>query len=254
VFVVEASSFRLATTAHFTPTVAVWLNFAPDHLDSHESIASYERAIAQNPPQGMDRLLEKVKSLEWYLSEMSKAQCPESSLPTPCLRPSNIGAADVKGAELEARVFATDNLSFDGSISYLDFSYTSPASGGVLVNTGIPSSAITPYTPKTAYAVGAQYDQQIASGKISYRLDGAYQGKLFTTAENTKWSVVDGRFLANAHVTWASDKNWKIAGEVQNLFDKYYFQSVSDVTTAFGGVTGVPGKPRTFAVSVERRF
>lgn len=41
-------------------------------------IASYERAIAQNPPQGMDRLLEKVKSLEWYLSEMSKAQCPES--------------------------------------------------------------------------------------------------------------------------------------------------------------------------------
>lgn len=47
VFVVEASSFRLATTAHFTPTVAVWLNFAPDHLDSHESIASYERAKAR---------------------------------------------------------------------------------------------------------------------------------------------------------------------------------------------------------------
>ena len=41
-------------------------------------IGSYERAIAQNPPQGMDRLLEKVNSLEWYLKEMSKAQCPES--------------------------------------------------------------------------------------------------------------------------------------------------------------------------------
>jgi iron complex outermembrane receptor protein len=185
---------------------------------------------------------------------LGKAQCPESSLPTPCLRPSNIGAADVKGAELEARVFATDGLSFDGSISFLDFGYTSATTGGFLANTGIPSGAITPYTPKVAYAVGAQYDLPISSGKISYRLDGAYQGEVFTTAENTKWSRVDSRLLWNGRVTWASEKNWKVAAEVQNLLDKYYFQSVSDVTTAFGGVTGVPGKPRTFAVSVERKF
>ena len=46
VFVVEASSFRLATTRWFQPTVAVWLNFAPDHLDSHTSLASYESAKA----------------------------------------------------------------------------------------------------------------------------------------------------------------------------------------------------------------
>ena len=47
VFVVEASSFRLATTERFLPAVAVWLNFAPDHLDAHSSIASYERAKAR---------------------------------------------------------------------------------------------------------------------------------------------------------------------------------------------------------------
>lgn len=46
VFVVEASSFRLATTRWFQPSVAVWLNFAPDHLDSHASLASYEAAKA----------------------------------------------------------------------------------------------------------------------------------------------------------------------------------------------------------------
>lgn len=46
VFVVEASSFRLATTRWFRPSVAVWLNFAPDHLDAHESLASYESAKA----------------------------------------------------------------------------------------------------------------------------------------------------------------------------------------------------------------
>ncbi len=46
VFVVEASSFRLGTTRWFQPSVAVWLNFAPDHLDAHESLTSYEAAKA----------------------------------------------------------------------------------------------------------------------------------------------------------------------------------------------------------------
>ncbi len=44
VFVVEASSFQLARTARFAPAVAVWLNFAPDHLDLHRSVDSYRAA------------------------------------------------------------------------------------------------------------------------------------------------------------------------------------------------------------------
>lgn len=47
VFVVEASSFRLASTERFEPVVAVWLNFAPDHLDAHESLLTYEAAKAR---------------------------------------------------------------------------------------------------------------------------------------------------------------------------------------------------------------
>lgn len=47
VFVVEASSFRLGHTKRFRPEVAVWLNFAPDHLDVHRSLAAYEAAKAR---------------------------------------------------------------------------------------------------------------------------------------------------------------------------------------------------------------
>ena len=46
VFVVEASSFRLAHSARFRPQVAAWLNFAPDHLDAHATIGDYEAAKA----------------------------------------------------------------------------------------------------------------------------------------------------------------------------------------------------------------
>ncbi len=45
-FVVEASSFRLGHSEAFRPLVATWLNFAPDHLDIHRSLAIYEAAKA----------------------------------------------------------------------------------------------------------------------------------------------------------------------------------------------------------------
>jgi UDP-N-acetylmuramoylalanine--D-glutamate ligase len=56
VFVVEASSFRLEHSERFAPAVGTWLNFAPDHLDSHPDLASYEAAKAgiwrdQSPDQ-----------------------------------------------------------------------------------------------------------------------------------------------------------------------------------------------------------
>jgi UDP-N-acetylmuramoylalanine--D-glutamate ligase len=47
VFVVEASSFRLAHSRRFTPEVATWLNFAPDHLDNHGDLINYEKAKAR---------------------------------------------------------------------------------------------------------------------------------------------------------------------------------------------------------------
>jgi UDP-N-acetylmuramoylalanine--D-glutamate ligase len=47
VVVVEASSFRLALTDSFQPSVAAWLNVAEDHLDWHRSAAEYVAAKAK---------------------------------------------------------------------------------------------------------------------------------------------------------------------------------------------------------------
>ncbi len=46
-FVVEATSFRLAWTPSFRAEGAAWLNLAPDHLNWHRSMESYEVAKAQ---------------------------------------------------------------------------------------------------------------------------------------------------------------------------------------------------------------
>lgn len=46
-FVVEATSFRLAFVDSFRSVASAWLNLAPDHLDWHTSMATYEAAKAR---------------------------------------------------------------------------------------------------------------------------------------------------------------------------------------------------------------
>ena len=46
-FVVEASSFRLHRARRFAPSVAAWLNLAPDHLDWHPDLRDYAASKAR---------------------------------------------------------------------------------------------------------------------------------------------------------------------------------------------------------------
>lgn len=46
-FVVEATSFRLAFVDSFRCAASAWLNLAPDHLDWHSSMSTYEAAKAR---------------------------------------------------------------------------------------------------------------------------------------------------------------------------------------------------------------
>ena len=44
VLTVEVSSFQLETITTFRPSISVWLNFAPDHLDRYRSLGEYRAA------------------------------------------------------------------------------------------------------------------------------------------------------------------------------------------------------------------
>ncbi|WP_338241923.1 TonB-dependent receptor [Aurantiacibacter hainanensis] len=174
--------------------------------------------------------------------------CPS----VPCLQPRNVGEAKVKGFELELTAYPVDGFSIDGALSYIDFNYDDAS----VAPAGLTGDEITPYTPEWTWSVGLQYDHDLASGAlISARFDGSYQSTIYTDVFNTQWSEIDGYFLGGARLAFTDPGDrWTLALRVDNLFDEYYFQSVSDVTTSLGLVTGVPGLPRTWSVSVERRF
>jgi len=57
VIVLELSSYQLELTPSLAPTVAVWLNLTPDHIDRHGGLAGYvaakRRIFAHQTPSGM---------------------------------------------------------------------------------------------------------------------------------------------------------------------------------------------------------
>jgi iron complex outermembrane receptor protein len=201
---------------------------------------------------------------------------------TPCLRPDNVGSAEVQGIELEAYFYPTENFSIDLSASMLDFEYTEiNASAG----TGVSLDDITPYTPEEKASIGAQYDfKDVWGGQLSFRVDAAYQSEIFTEAGNVPGlmvsstnargapfsqaggggpipvlvvdNLIDSYTLANARVWWTSGEEdaWTFAFEVQNLADKYYLQTKVNDAYAVGTVYGSPGKPRTWAFTVKKDF
>ena len=174
--------------------------------------------------------------------------CPSS----PCLQPRNVGEAEVKGFEVEVTAFPTDGLTIDTSLSYIDFQYDVAS----VAAAGLRGTEITPYTPEWTWSGGVQYDYEMESGaELSFRLDANYRSKIYTDTFNTVWSQMDSLFLLNGRVAFTNPGDeWQLALRVDNIMDKYYFTSISDTTTSLGTVTGVPGLPRTWLLSVERRF
>ena len=173
--------------------------------------------------------------------------CPSS----PCLRPTNVGEAKVKGFELETTIYPVDNLTIDGSLSYIDVDYDAAS----VAPAGLNGSETFPYTPDWTYSFGIQYDADVGPGTAMFRFDGSYRSAIFTDTTNSPWSRIDGRFLGNARIGYrTADEDWEVALEVQNLFDKYYFHSVSDISRSLGLVTAVPALPRTWAISIKRNF
>ena len=114
-----------------------------------------------------------------------------------------------------------------------------------------------PYTPEWKWAVGIQYEADLASaGSLTPRVDANYQSEMWSNAVNGPNNHIKGYTVANARLTWRNaDKDLEVAFEVTNLFDKYYLLTSFDLTGAGAGfVAAQPGRPREWAVTVKKTF
>jgi iron complex outermembrane receptor protein len=133
----------------------------------------------------------------------------------------------------------------------LDFEYTRIAPGATSVTLGM----ITPYTPENKFSFGAQYEFEVGRGTLTPRIDASFQDDVFSNATNGPMNLIESYTLVNARLTWRSvNEDWRLALEATNLTDEYYYVTLFDLWGPVGYVHGQPGRPREYALSINRSF
>jgi iron complex outermembrane receptor protein len=172
----------------------------------------------------------------------------------PCAMNANAGDAEITGFEAELNLRPVDGLTIDGSLSYIDFQYTrlnefATGPGGVQLD-HVPN-----YTAKWQWSLGAQYEIPLGSaGSLTPRIDAAYKSSVYANAVNAESNRIPSYTVANARLTWRNtDEDLQLSLEVTNLFDKYYYLNLFNVT-GNGFINAQPARPREWALTATKRF
>jgi iron complex outermembrane receptor protein len=192
---------------------------------------------------------------------------PPGTPPQPCAAPQNAGNAEIKGFEAETFITPVDGLQIDGSLSYIHFKYkciniltVRPLNPGEVDTCSSDPAVVsligTPgQLPKWKWSWGAQYEFQVPGGTLTPRFDMSYTASTSGGASVTAIPL-PAITLANARITWQNqEEDWKVALEVTNLFEEYYYLTTFDLRGAGAGFAkAAPGRPREWAVTVTKRF
>ncbi|WEK45755.1 MAG: TonB-dependent receptor [Candidatus Andeanibacterium colombiense] len=219
-----------------------------------EVLTSYEAGIKTDL---FDRRLRF--NLTGFYATLKDAQigisyCADSSLPNTCAETANAGDANEKGVEVEFTARPVEGLSIDGSLSYLDFQYTTidPAVTSVSIDDPLAGS------PKWKWTLGAQYVADLGSvGTLTPRVDATYQSKIYSGSKyNDELQYIDAYTIVNARLTWQNEGgDLSVSLEGTNLTNKYYYLTLFDLRDSGAGLDKAqPGRPREWAVSVKKSF
>ncbi|MBC7985996.1 MAG: TonB-dependent receptor [Sphingomonadaceae bacterium] len=204
--------------------------------------------------------------------QLTLLSCPQFGGPGPCALPQNAGDAEIFGLEFEALFEPVDGLTFDGSLSYINFEYQCvnitvvrallPGETDACVTDSSIVTAINPsppHTPEWKWSAGVQYAIDTGFGTITPRFDITHQSGTFVNVLAGA-ATLPSYTVANARLTWESeDEAWQASLEVTNLFDEYYFLTNFDLSQVVTGspntlIKAQPGRPREWALTVTRRF
>ena len=238
--------------------------FFPEQLQTFtsETLTSYELGMKSTLFDNSLRLNAAVFFTEYEDIQLILGQCEvppfidPDGIAAPCLKPANVGNADIQGFELEAQWYITDNLLVDASGSTLDFEYTDVDPLALQGSEIAPLDMITPYTPEDKWSLGVQYTFPTTSiGGFMLRLDGSYLSDVYADPTNREVNRLEGYTLMNAVARWESPEDeWRIELQWLNLTDEVYYIDAYDVSSSQGTVINQPGLPETLNLSIQRNF
>lgn len=178
---------------------------------------------------------------------------------------NNIGAAEIKGIELENLIQFTDRFTLTANYGYIDAKYTDyPGTirniGGVVLN-----NIDTPYTgtAKHQLTLDARYKLPVAErlGDIFasvqlYAQSGVWLDDSALNNINPREGYQPGYQNVNLRVDWNNIRGLPVDASffVRNLTDDTRLSAIANFLTAIGVINGIYDEPRTYGLQVRVRF
>jgi len=239
--------------------------FFPEQLDSFnpETVTTYEVGFKSTLLDNTLRLNAAAFFTDYEDVQLRLLQCEvpvfinPTGLGPPCLKPANVGNAEITGFEIEAEWYPTESVVVDFSASFLDFEYTDIFSDDVLTGSIIaPIDMVTPYTPEEKWSLGLQYNfPSVSAGDFHFRVDANHQGDVYTVPTNDPLNQIDSYTIVNGRLWWEGpDGDWMVELVGRNLSDKVYYLTKWDEYRSVGQIMGQPGLPATWEVAFTKNF
>ncbi len=162
-----------------------------------------------------------------------------------------------KGAEAELEWAPNESWRFGLGVGYVDAIVKQINARGLLDANGDPilGDYVAPNAPKWSTNAMVAYTMPVASGKLSFQMDGNYLTKFWFNLGNTPAVEQKAFGVANARINWASSGDkFEIGASLENLANKHYGVMGFDNTSINGLAQRYPGMPRWFKVHANYKF
>jgi iron complex outermembrane receptor protein len=197
-----------------------------------------------------------VLNLAGFYTKYDDIQLNEQQGASPVL--SNLGSADIYGAEVEVQADVGNGFFVRGNLGYLDAYYTFVDPKVAQITPGAPSITLDsklPKTPKWHISIGPQYVYNFQNGtSLQLLVQYTYTSEMFNDAENTPLlrhkpaSVVD----ATAHYLFGNGK-YDLAVGGTNIFDERYI-IIGSHNYAAGFVDATYNPPGQWYATITAKF
>jgi len=78
---------------------------------------------------------------------------------------------------------------------------------------------------------------------------------VYGDAFNNPYNRIPSYATGNVRLTWRGpEEHWEASAEVMNVSDKLYYLATNDYSASAGSSSYSPGLPRTWAITVKRKF
>ena len=265
-------NFRVALDHKFTPNVLAYASWNRGfNAGFHNSTAFAFNEIA-NPlvkPEVIDAYEVGMKSdlldrrlrvnVAAFLYDFKNKQ--ERIFEVTGDRTLNAASARIKGIDLDITARPVRDLTLSFAANYLDTEYTSYPKApndiflpnGALIDAGAKDAKgkRLVQSPKFGLQASATYNLHTSIGTFGTTANVNYQGKVYVDPQNH--FPLPKRTLIGLTEQWTSnDENTYVTAWVKNLTDEKY-NAASGVLSP-QGLLGVPGAPRTYGISIGRKF